>query len=64
MLERTLTKVGDMKGWPEDMFPCASARFGRPEEVGSLIAFTASPLAGFINGANYRIDGGQVQAVN
>lgn len=76
MLERTLKKVGDMKGWPEDMdereklfmqedmFPCVSARFGRPEEVGSLIAFIASPLAGFINGANYRIDGGQVQSVN
>lgn len=76
MLERTLTKVGDMKGWPEDMdererlfmdedmFPCISARFGRPEEVGSLITFLASPLAGFVNGANYRIDGGQVQSVN
>jgi NAD(P)-dependent dehydrogenase (short-subunit alcohol dehydrogenase family) len=76
MLERTLTKVGDMKGWPDDMdererlfmaedlFPCSSARFGRPEEVAALIAFIASPLAGFVNGANYRIDGGQVQAVN
>ena len=76
MLERTLRKVGDIKGWPddmdererlfmaEDMFPCVSSRFGRPEEVGSLIAFIASPLAGFVNGANYRIDGGQVQSVN
>ena len=76
MLERTLKKVGDMKGWPDDMnererlfmeenmFPCISARLGRPEEVGSLIAFIASPIAGFINGPNYRIDGGQVQSVN
>ena len=76
MLERTLRKVGDMKGWPEDMdereklfmqegmFPCVSARFGRPEEVGSLIAFIASPISAFINGANYRIDGGRVQSVN
>lgn len=76
MLERTLRVTGDAQGWPDDMderekrfmaldvFPCVSARFGRPDEVGSLIAFLASPLAGFINGANYRIDGGQVQSVN
>ena len=41
-----------------------STRYGRPEEVGALIAFLASPLAGFVNGANYRIDGGQVPTVN
>jgi NAD(P)-dependent dehydrogenase (short-subunit alcohol dehydrogenase family) len=76
MLERTLIKMAGIHDWPEDMdererlfmemnvFPCISKRFGRPEEIGSLIAFIASPLAGFINGANYRIDGGQVQSVN
>jgi 3-oxoacyl-[acyl-carrier protein] reductase len=36
----------------------------RQHDIGSLVAFIASPLADFINGANYRIDGGQVQAVN
>ncbi|MBU6267380.1 MAG: SDR family NAD(P)-dependent oxidoreductase [Sphingomonadales bacterium] len=76
MFEGTLKKMGDANGWPDDMdererrfmdlglFPCASSRYGRPEEVGALVAFLASPLSGFINGANYRIDGGQVQAVN
>jgi 3-oxoacyl-[acyl-carrier protein] reductase len=76
MFERTLTTMGDARGWPADMdareakfmdlglFPCASARYGRPEDVGALIAFLASPLSAFINGANYRIDGGQVQSVN
>ena len=27
-------------------------RLGRPEEVADLVAFVASPLAGYINGAN------------
>lgn len=76
MFEGTLQTIGDAKGWPEDldarekafmdlgMFACTSSRYGRPDEIGTLIAFIASPLAGFINGANYRIDGGQVQSVN
>jgi len=76
MFERTLTTMGDAQGWPNDLnareqkfmdlgiFPCASAGYGRPEDIGALIAFLASPLSAFINGANYRVDGGQVQSVN
>lgn len=76
MFEGALKTMGDARGWPEDLderekafmelglFACASARYGRPEEIGTLVAFLASPLAGFVNGANYRIDGGQVQSVN
>jgi NAD(P)-dependent dehydrogenase (short-subunit alcohol dehydrogenase family) len=76
MFERTLQKVGDAKGWPADMderealfmdlgvFPCVTERYGRPEDVGALVAFVASPLAAFVSGANYRIDGGQCQSVN
>lgn len=39
---------------------------GRPgeiEEVGQLVAFLASEHASFINGANYRVDGGSVAAI-
>jgi 3-oxoacyl-[acyl-carrier protein] reductase len=76
MFEGTLRAMGDASGWPADLdarekafmdlglFACSSERYGRPEEVGGLIAFLASPLAAFVNGANYRIDGGQVQSVN
>ncbi len=76
MFERTLTAMGDANGWPADldareakfmdlgMFPCASRRYGRPGDIGALVAFLSSPLADFVNGANYRIDGGQVQSVN
>jgi len=38
-------------------------RPGRIDEVGPLVAFLASEKASFINGANYRIDGGSVAAV-
>lgn len=76
MFERTLREMGDARGWPEDIdsreqafmdlgiFPCASARYGRPADVGTLVAFLASPLSDFVTGANYRIDGGQCGSVN
>jgi 3-oxoacyl-[acyl-carrier protein] reductase len=40
-----------------------TGRLGRPEEVAGLVAFVASPLAGYINGANLRIDGGSTAVV-
>lgn len=43
----------------KDMLPNLTGRFGTPEEVGDLVTFLASPLAGFITGANFRIDGGR-----
>lgn len=76
MFESTLQMLADSEGWPEDIeerearfvqfrqLPIASARLGRPEDIGALVAYLASPLADFVTGANYRIDGGQCQTVN
>src|SRR5205809_744231 len=37
-------------------------RYGTPEEVGSLVAFLASDIASYINGAMIPIDGGVIRA--
>jgi NAD(P)-dependent dehydrogenase (short-subunit alcohol dehydrogenase family) len=38
-------------------------RFATPEEVASLVAYTASPLASATNGAALRVDGGVVRSI-
>ena len=39
-------------------------RRGRPEEVAFIAACLLSERASFVNGSNYRIDGGAVQSIN
>jgi len=40
----------------------AVGRRGKPEEVASVIAFLVSEHASFVNGVNYRVDGGAVES--
>ena len=41
-----------------------SGRLGRVEDVAHLVTFVASPLAGYMNGANLRVDGGLTGVIN
>lgn len=41
-----------------------AGRLGSPEDLALVTCMLASPLSGFITGANYRVDGGQVRSVN
>ena len=43
--------------------PRGTKRFGRPEEIGWLAAFLASPKAAFIHGAIIDIDGGSTRSL-
>jgi 3-oxoacyl-[acyl-carrier protein] reductase len=40
----------------------AVGRRGKPEEVASVIAFLCSEQASYVNGSNYRVDGGAVES--
>lgn len=40
----------------------AVGRRGKPEEVAAVIAFLVSEQASFVNGVNYRVDGGAVES--
>ncbi len=64
-LERRARRAGVSGGWREvqrfaaqDLLPNPTGRIGEVEDVGHLVAFLCSDLAGYINATNLRIDGG------
>ena len=68
-------QIGSAQGWGTDleqiqqhmlkgMMSNPTGRFGTVEDVAHLVTFVCSPLAGYINGANLRVDGGWVATIN
>jgi 3-oxoacyl-[acyl-carrier protein] reductase len=39
-------------------------RLGTPQDLAIVACMLASPLSGYITGANYRVDGGQIRSLN
>ena len=44
-----------LAGWPRR---CRAAAFGEPGDVADAVVFLASPLAGYVTGANLVLHGG------
>ncbi len=75
-LEKAVRGIAAEQGWDTDdwseleqrtareIWPNPTGRIGRIEDIANMTAYLASPLAGFINGANYRVDGGNIASIN
>lgn len=51
-----MAKYADYRETMEKQIP--AGRFARPEEIGGLVAYLLSPLAGYMTGATITMDGG------
>ncbi len=73
-VERWLAALKEKHGWGDDeeeneriytqeLLPQSVRRLGRPREIAAAVAFLASPLSGYTNGASLRIDGGMARYI-
>ena len=74
-LNEIMLQVASTQGWGTDlqqiqkymlkgMMSNPTSRLGTVEDVANLVTFLSSPLAGYINGANLRVDGGWIPTIN
>jgi NAD(P)-dependent dehydrogenase (short-subunit alcohol dehydrogenase family) len=69
---RTALVTGSSRGSAWDAIEAAAAaawvpndigRFGRPDEIAAAVVFLSGMHAGYISGANLRVDGGTIRSV-
>jgi 3-oxoacyl-[acyl-carrier protein] reductase len=69
------TQVGLSQGWGQEWadiekhllqkdWPNPTGRLGKVEDIANCVTYLASPLSGYINSANIRVDGGGVGIVS
>lgn len=65
MFEQRAAEQGNPMPWPrleqevaDHYAPNPTKRLGRAQDIAHVVAFLASPLAGYINGIDLRVDGG------
>lgn len=57
------TGVSQQEAESEMLNEIPAKRFGKPEEIASMIAFLASPAAGYVNGVSIPVDGGRTGSI-
>jgi 3-oxoacyl-[acyl-carrier protein] reductase len=65
LLKHTAAAAGQDQSFIEEQMKQSvpMKRFGRPEEIASVISFLASPAASYVNGVNIAVDGGRTPAL-
>jgi 3-oxoacyl-[acyl-carrier protein] reductase len=74
-VEEFYRRTAANRGWGQDwhtvevgvlkeILPNTVGRLGTVQDVANLVTFLASPISAYINGANYRVDGGSTVTIN
>lgn len=57
------TGISQDEATEEMLHEIPAKRFGKPEEIAAMVAFLASPAAGYVNGTSIPVDGGRTGSI-